>query len=90
MARQAVVAAPAEGSAPAEPAQKRNNPLWMILRMALMWYMFKLFFQGGNNKGNLPRDQLYAPKFERGLALDMSVYLSEDPIFRRVLCVSRR
>ena len=51
--------------------------------MGLMYFFFKNFF-GGPQKP-VPREEMFAPKFERGLPLDMNVYLSEQPEFRSVL-----
>lgn len=48
--------------------------------MGLMYYFFKNFFGGPQKK--VPRDEMFVPKFERGLLLDMDVYLSENSELR--------
>ena len=60
--------------------RQRSNPLWTVLRMGLMYYFFKNFF-GGPQK-SVPREEMFVPKFERGLLLDMNVYISEQSAFR--------
>ena len=45
-----------------------------------MYFFFKNFF-GGPSKP-VPREEMLAPKFERGLPVDLSVYLSESPVLR--------
>ncbi len=83
--------APAPASAPAgavagqpgaaaQPAQ-RTNPLFGMLRMAVMWYMVRQFMGSGNKQKDMPREQLIMPKLARGTPLDMSLYLSEQPVF---------
>ena len=63
-----------------QPAQQRSNPIFGILRMIAMWYMFKTFFGGGQQK-KLTREEVFAPHFPKGTSLDMSVFLSESPSF---------
>lgn len=48
--------------------------------MGLMYFFFKNFFGGPSKPQN--REELLIPKFERGLPLDISVYLNEYPTFR--------
>ncbi len=64
----------------AAPPRQRGNPLWTVLRMGLMYFFFKNFF-GGPSKP-VPREEMLAPKFERGLPVDLNVYLSESPVLR--------
>ena len=45
-----------------------------------MYFFFKNFF-GGPSKP-VPREEMLAPKFERGLPVDLNVYLSESPVLR--------
>ena len=73
----------AADAAQAAAPRQRSNPLWTVLRMGLMYFFFKNFF-GGPQKP-VPREEMFAPKFERGLPLDMNVYLSDQPEFRSVL-----
>ena len=68
--------APANAAAP----RQRSNPLWTVLRMGLMYFFFKNFFGGPSKPQN--REEMLVPKFERGLALDISVYLTEHPTLR--------
>lgn len=62
------------------PQRQRGNPLWTVLRMGLMYFFFKNFF-GGPSKP-VSREEMLVPKFERGLPVDLSVYLSESPTLR--------
>jgi hypothetical protein len=66
--------------AAAQPAQ-RTNPLFGMLRMAVMWYMVRQFMGSGNKQKDMPREQLIMPKLARGTPLDMSLYISEQPVF---------
>lgn len=77
-AQQAAVAAGGQGQ---QEPPKKSNALFGILRMIAMWYMFKTFFGGGQQK-KLAREELFAPHFPKGTSLDMSVFLSEEPSFR--------
>ena len=77
-AQQAAVAGGGQGE---EQPQKKSNAIFGILRMIAMWYMFKTFFGGGQQK-KLSREEMFAPHFPKGTSLDMSVYLSESPYFR--------
>lgn len=45
-----------------------------------MYFFFKNFF-GGPSKP-VPREEMLVPKFERGLPIDLYVYLSESPELR--------
>ena len=67
-------AAPAQG----QQGQQRQNPLFGILRMIAMWYMFKTFFGGGSKKP-LSREEMFMPQYAKGAHFDMSLYLSEQP-----------
>lgn len=62
------------------PQRQRGNPLWTVLRMGVMYFFFKQFF-GGPSKP-VPREEMLVPKFERGLPVDISVFLSESPDLR--------
>ncbi|CAL8463959.1 g3494 [Coccomyxa elongata] len=64
-----------------QQGQQRQNPLFGILRMVAMWWMFKTFFGGGGQKKPLTRQELLAPQYSRGTPLDMYVFLSEQPSF---------
>ena len=75
-------AAPAApNAAGGQQGQQRQNPLFGILRMVAMWWMFKTFFGGGGQKKTLTRQELFAPQYSRGTPLDMYVFLSEQPSF---------
>ena len=76
-AQQAATTGGGEGQ---QPAQQKSNPIFGILRMIAMWYMFKTFFGGGQQK-KLTREEVFAPHFPKGTSLDMSVFLSESPSF---------
>lgn len=71
-------AAGANGAA--EQPRQRANPLWTVLRMGVMYFFFKNFFGGPSKPEN--REEMLVPKFQRGLDLDINVYLTESPIFR--------
>ena len=60
--------------------RQRQNPLFGILRMIAMWYMFKTFFGGGSQK-KLSREEMLVPQFPKGTPLDMNLYLSENSSF---------
>ena len=77
------VAAPAAPDAAGgqQQGQQRSNPLFGILRMVAMWWMFKTFFGGGGEKKQLTRQDMLVPQFQRGTHLDLYVFLSEQPSF---------
>lgn len=60
--------------------RQRGNPLWTVLRMGLMYFFFKNFF-GGPTKP-VSREEMLVPKFQRGLPIDLNVYLSESPTLK--------
>ena len=68
------------GGGQGQQQAQKSNPIFGILRMIAMWYMFKTFFGGGQQK-KLTREELFAPHFPKGTSLDMSVFLSESPSF---------
>ena len=59
--------------------QKPQNVIWTVARMFFVWYLINRFFGGKPNTANLPRDQLLVPKFQKGFAFDLTVFLSEYP-----------
>ncbi len=71
--------APAAAGGQQQP-QQRQNPLFGIVRMIAMWYMFKTFFGGGSQK-KLTREELLVPQYTKGTPLDLHVYLSENSSF---------
>ena len=68
----------ADPPAAAAQGQQRQNPLFGILRMIAMWYMFKTFF-GGSSKKPLTREELFMPQYAKGTPFDMSLFLTETP-----------
>lgn len=62
---------------PAENAPARGNFLGTAVRMVVMWYLAKTFFGGGVSKAPADRSVMILPKFQKGIYLDMYVYLNE-------------
>ena len=76
--------APAAAGQPAGQGQQpaaRPNPLFGMLRMAVMWYMVRQFMGSGKQAKDTPREQLLMPKLLKGTPVDMALYLSEAPSF---------
>ena len=82
VARTAAAGPPAAPGAGAQGGQERSNPLFGILRMFVMWYLFKQFFGGGQKPASMPRSEVYWPRFEKGTPMDFSMFLSEQPDFQ--------
>ena len=80
-----VPAAPAPAGAgqpgAAQQPAPRPNPLFGMLRMAVMWYMVRQFMGSGNKQKDMPRDTLLMPKLLKGTPVDMALYLSDEPVF---------
>ena len=76
--------APAAAGQPAGQGQQpaaRPNPLFGMLRMAVMWYMVRQFMGSGKQAKDTPREQLLMPKLLKGTPVDMALFLSEAPAF---------
>ena len=82
----AAVAAPAAGGedpAAAAPAAQ-PNPIFGLLRMLAVWWLFRSFFSGGGGSGpakstsQLARSDYFLPLMQRATPVDVAMVLSEE------------
>ena len=85
----AAVAAPAaagggnQPDAAAAPAAQ-PNPIFGLLRMLAVWWLFRSFFSGGGGSGpakstsQLARSDYFLPLMQRATPVDVAMVLSED------------
>lgn len=86
----AAVAAPAAptgaaaGNQPAPAAQ--TNPIFGLLRMLAVWWLFRSFFSGGGGGGakqstsQLARSDYFLPLMQRATPIDVAMVLSEEKV----------
>ena len=85
------MAAPAAAAADGDPAAApaaQPNPIFGLLRMLAIWWLFRAFFNGGGGKSGpggaakstsqLARSDYFLPLLQRATPVDVAMVLSED------------
>ena len=84
----AVAAPAAGGDAPADAPAAQANPIFGLLRMLAIWWLFRAFFSGGGGKSGGPatatstsqlaRSDYFLPLMMRATPVDVAMVLSEE------------
>lgn len=78
----AAVAAPAAGGGDQADAPAQPNPIFGLLRMLAVWWLFRSFFSGGGGGGKstsqLARSDYFLPLMQRSTPVDVAMVLSEE------------